>query len=98
MSRRLVVRREAEADAAQAFRWYEERRPGLGEEFLGVVDNALAVIERSPETFSRVHKEVRRVLTRRFPFAVFYVVTPDTVSVLAILHQASDPERWKNRL
>lgn len=88
----------AESDAAETYRWYEQRKAGLGEEFFSVVDDTLALIERTPETFLRIHKELRRVLTRRFPFAVFCVVTPDTISVLAILHQASDPERWKARL
>ena len=98
MSRRLIVRPEAESDAAEAYSWYETRRSGLGEEFFAVVDQAFALIERSPETFPRIHEDVRRVLTKRFPFAVFYVVTPTTISVLAVLHQASDPERWRERV
>jgi hypothetical protein len=34
MSRRLIVRPEAELEMADAFDWYEERVPGLGAEFL----------------------------------------------------------------
>ncbi len=98
MSGRLVVRSEAGSDVAEAYRWYEERRAGLGEEFFKVVDDAFAVIERSPETFPRIYKDLRRVLTKRFPFAVFYVVSPEVISIVAILHQASDPERWKGRV
>jgi plasmid stabilization system protein ParE len=97
MSRRLIVRPEAEADADEAYRWYEQRRTGLGEDFFAVVDQALDLIERSPTAFPRVHKDVRRLLTKRFPFAVFYVVTPDAIAILAIRHQASDPERWRSR-
>ena len=33
MSRRLIVRPEAEAEMADAFDWYEARVPGLGSEF-----------------------------------------------------------------
>jgi plasmid stabilization system protein ParE len=54
-------------------------------------------IERSPEARRLVHNQVRRVLTRRFPFAAFYVVGPDHVSGIAVLHQASDPQRWQSR-
>ena len=30
MRHRLIIRPEAEADMAEAFDWYEQRRPGLG--------------------------------------------------------------------
>ena len=38
MSRRLIVRPEAEAEMTDAFDWYEDRVPGLGSEFLLCVD------------------------------------------------------------
>ena len=34
MSRRLIVRPEAEEELTDAFDWYEDRVPGLGSEFL----------------------------------------------------------------
>ena len=73
MSRRLIVRPEAEAEMADAFDWYEDRVPGLGSEFLLCVDAAFNAILRSPYQYPRVHKIVRRALTRRFPFKVFFV-------------------------
>jgi len=80
VSRRLIVRPEAEAELVDAFDWYEERVPGLGSEFLLCVDAAFGSILRSPQQFPRVHRIVRRTLTRRFPYEVFFVrdrgVTP----------------------
>jgi hypothetical protein len=35
------------------------------------------------------------VLVRRFPDAVFFVVEPERVVVLAILHQYEDPAKWQ---
>jgi plasmid stabilization system protein ParE len=46
---RLVVRDAAEQDISEAARWYEERSPGLGSEFLRAVDVTLAEIARMPE-------------------------------------------------
>ena len=46
----VVIRPEAEADVAEAFAWYEERRPGLGDRFLLSVEAVLAAIERYPES------------------------------------------------
>jgi len=48
---RLVVRGAAEQDIAEAARWYEERSPGLGGEFLRAVDVTLAEIAHMPERF-----------------------------------------------
>jgi hypothetical protein len=36
----LVIAPGAELDIAEAYVWYEGRRPGLGEEFLSSVDAA----------------------------------------------------------
>jgi plasmid stabilization system protein ParE len=45
-----------------------------------------------------VYQRVRRVLVRRFPYAVFFVEEGDEmIEVLAVLHQASAPARWKSR-
>ena len=42
MSRRLIVRPEAEAEMTEAYDWYEDRVPGLGSEFLLCVDAVLS--------------------------------------------------------
>ena len=97
MSRRLSVRPEAERDVATAYDWYEKREAGLGQRFMSQLDAALAVIEQTPELHRKLYREVRRTLIRRFPFGVFYVVKEEDVVVIAVLHQASDPERWKSR-
>ena len=41
MGANLVVAPEAELDLTEAYIWYEARRVGLGEEFLGSVDACL---------------------------------------------------------
>ena len=97
MSRGLVLRPEAEADALEAYRWYNEQLPGLGEEFLAEVDRALETIRANPETPRKLHREFRRVLTRRFPYAAFYATQGDRIVVFAIVHTARDPRLWRKR-
>ena len=46
MSYTFTIRPEAEADLAEAKRWYEERRQGLGADFVLCVDEALERIRR----------------------------------------------------
>ena len=98
MSRRLIVRPEAEAEMADAFDWHEDRVPGLGSEFLLCVDAVFNAILRSPHQYPRVHKTVRRALTRRFPFEVFFVEDDERVVVLSVFHAKRNPKRWQERI
>lgn len=62
MSRRLIIRPEAETDMAEAFDWYEERRSGLGREFLEAIRTALAEVTENPLHHSVIYRDVRRAL------------------------------------
>lgn len=68
MTLAVILRPEASEDLTDAYLWYEDKRHGLGEEFLLVVDAAIEKIRRSPDAYPIIHRNVRRVLTRRFPY------------------------------
>jgi len=91
------IRPEARADLASAARWYEEQRTGLGSEFLDEVLRTLAMIEETPELYPRVHEDIRRAVTRRFPFGVFYISEGSDQVVLAVMHCSRDPMTWQRR-
>lgn len=90
----LVFRPKVGRDLPGAFGWYEEQRPGLGEEFLGAVDESFDAVERFPELFPRVHGEVRRAMVSRFPYVVFYRIEATRIVVLAVLQTTRDPDLW----
>jgi len=98
MSRRLIVRPEAEADLREAVLWYDQQKQELGEEFLDAVDDAIASIRRYPLMQPAIYKDARRTLTRRFPYGVFYVVGPACISVIAVFHTSRDPKEWQARV
>jgi toxin ParE1/3/4 len=95
--RRIIFKPEALLDATEAYKWYEERDPGLGAEFMRAVDSCIHQIERHPEMYPVVHKNLRQALTRRFPYSVFYFVEDDTAYVVSVFHASKDPRVWKNR-
>jgi len=99
MNRRLIIRPEAEADLTDAAAWYDSREQGLGLELLSEVYSAIARALKNPESFTRVRQDppVRRVLTRRFPYRVFFIVRPDAIIVFALLHAARHDRVWKYR-
>jgi plasmid stabilization system protein ParE len=101
---KLTVRISDEADAemAEAARWYERNRVGLGLEFLAAVDAAVTRIEENPRIGSRPpgvdDDEIRRVFVRRFPYHVVYIELPDRLQVLAVAHDRRRPAYWVDRL
>jgi toxin ParE1/3/4 len=94
---RVVLSEEAEVDALIAFRFYEERRVGLGERFRYHVGIALARIQASPELSPIIYRDLRQRLVERFPYAVLYRVYPGLVYVVAIMHAKQNPAIWKRR-
>jgi len=100
MSRRLIVRHEAETDIQEAALWYEGQQAGLG---LGFTAEVRAAIRHAVE-WPLVHRPmrsrppVRRVLTERFPYRVLYLVREDAVVVFAVIHAARHDREWKRRL
>lgn len=88
MNWRVSIRAAAVADLREAQAWYEGRRPGLGGEFLLSVADALTRLEQSPERFPLYYRGFRRVLTKRFPYKLFYRIEGEAVIVFRILHAA----------
>ena len=97
MTYQVVVRPEAAREVQEAFDWYEGRSEGLGLEFLRAADASLASVQRNPLAFPKVHKEVRRVLIRKFPYALFYIVEEESIAVVACFHARRDPIDWLRR-
>ena len=90
---KATLRPEAEEDLESAAHWYEERRQGLGGRLL----HTTGLIAENPRRYPRIHGEIRRAVTPRFPFGVFYLMEGDAVVVVAVMHASRDPARWKER-
>ena len=93
----LFVRPAAAADIEEAFAWYEAQRPGLGDEYLEAVNHALTAVRESPRLHGVVHRDVRRVKVRRFPYSVFYRILKEDIVVVGCFHASRDPHRWRRR-
>lgn len=95
---RSGFRPAASADVQAAYEWYEAQHPGLGNEFIAAVDTAVASILAFPEAYPVVHRGARRVLLERFPYGLYYRIESTRVVVVACMHAARDPRRWRSRL
>jgi len=97
MTYTVIVRPEAEREIQEAFDWYEERNEGLGLEFLRAADACLSGVQRNPEAFAVVHEKVHRALLRKFPYALFYLISENKIVVIACFHIKRTPADWQRR-
>ena len=97
MIRRVQILPEAEADITEAYQWYENKAKGLGLEFVRAVDARLELIRRNPLAFAPIHKDVRRVLLRKFPYGIYYLLGSEGIAVLACFHAKRDPALLRGR-
>ena len=93
----IIVRPAAAADIDDAFLWYEGQRVGLGHEFLAAAQTSIDAIAEHPLRFQTIRRNTRRVLLRRFPYAVYFAVEGDFVVALAVVHASRNPDQWQGR-
>ena len=87
-----------EADVEAAFDWYEGEEPELGFEFLKELRAAYQRILDHPFGYQELRSRIRRALTRRFPYAVYFAVEGESIVIVAVLSTARDPAEWQRRI
>jgi toxin ParE1/3/4 len=94
----VIFSPRARAELIDAQDWYENEAPGLGRSFRAAVDAVVQRMSASPRQFPVIHKNVRRALLRRFPYALMFVIEADeTLTVIACFHGSRDPVHWQKR-
>ncbi|MDV6216359.1 hypothetical protein R1T15_17715 [Mucilaginibacter sp. L3T2-6] len=68
--------------AKEAYDWYEEQLPGLGNRFLGELDTCFNKLEKQPLLYAKIKNNFRQVLFASFPFEII----KDGVVVYAVFH------------
>lgn len=88
----------ASTELAEAVRWYEQQRPGLGGDLFDAVVATIDLIRAHPEIgAARGRLPTRQMRVPRFPYHVVYRVRELDVSVVALAHTSRRPGYWKHR-
>lgn len=77
--------------------FYEKQGPGLGEYFF---DSLFSDID-SLALYAGIHPKVfgyHRLLSKRFPYAVYYTLDSDLIVVFRVLDLRRDPDRIRQAL
>ncbi len=102
MTREVTLDPDAAVELEAAAIWYNDKRPGLGLQFLAAVDRAIQHAVRWPHTGTLVDDlppdlTVRRLPVSRFPYHVAYMVDEDRLHILAVAHDRRRPGYWRQR-
>ena len=84
-------------DLRNGWFFYERQSPGLGDRFLDAIEAEVQTLA----LYAGIHLKVEgfyRMLIRRFPFALYYLIDDDTIAIYAILDCRRDPNGLHKRL
>lgn len=88
----------AERDLVEGFHFYERQLEGIGSYFLDSLFSDIDALALNagihPLRFNRYHQ----LLSKRFPFAIYYRVVGDKALVYAVLDCRRSPAWVRNRL
>ncbi len=88
----------AEDDLVDGYNFYEDQAPGVGIYFLDCIYSDVESLVLYAGIHRIVHKNYRRMLSERFPFAIYYTVSGDKVNIHAIIDCRRDPAWIRDRL
>ncbi len=88
----------AQVELDDAVEYYNSESPGLGDQFLLDVVNALERIKQYPEAWHPFEDNTRRCQTRRFPYGVVYQSLKSEILIVAIAHLHRKPDYWGDRI
>ena len=100
---RVDLHPEARAEFRSASLWYEERRDGLGDEFVAAISADIQRIGDATKLFPRwpgteqAPAVIRKALVERFPYVIAFEEHEHYALVLAVAHQKRRPLYWLRR-
>jgi plasmid stabilization system protein ParE len=95
---RIEILDQAKRDLIEGFHFYEEQGKELGSYFLTNLYADIDSLHFSAGSHSKPYEHYHRLLSRRFPFAVFYTVREDAVFIHAVLDCRRNPAWIRERL
>ena len=93
----ILFHPDAVEEAAAARQWYADRSTVAATAFDAELDRGVDSLREAPLRWPPDSKDVRRLLLRRFPFALIYCIKLDEIQVIAVAHLNRQPGYWRDR-
>ena len=78
---KIEILDKAEDDLVEGYLFYEQQQAGLGAYFLESLYSDIESLRLYAGIHRNAYGEFRRMLSKRFPFAIFYTVTDEAARV-----------------
>jgi len=95
---KIKILESAKQDLREGFDFYESQERGIGNYFLETLFSDIASLQLFAGIHSLHFGRYHRLLSKRFPFAVYYRIEGDEVKVYAVLDCRRDPAWIRKRL
>ena len=82
---------EAELELNLSIDYYEDCSRGLGAEFAIEAYSTIQRIIEHPMAWPVLEDNVRRSLTKRFPYGILYMINSEHIFILAVMNLHRDP-------
>jgi ParE toxin of type II toxin-antitoxin system, parDE len=89
---------EAADEYEEAVVYYEDCQTGLGKQLTQEIDASINLILAFPKAWTTLNGEIKRILVRRFPFGLLYILRNDEIYILAVMNLNRKPNYWKERV
>jgi plasmid stabilization system protein ParE len=94
---KYVFHPDALNEYSEAVQYYSQQRTEVAQAFIDAVEDAIYRIREAPTRWTVIEEDVRRCLTRSFPYGILYTIESDYILILAVMHCNREPGYWKNR-
>jgi hypothetical protein len=94
----VQISEDAQADLNEGFLFYEAQEPGLGDYFIACLRADIEGLKVSGGVHRLVYADYRRLLSKVFPYGVFYTMEGGRAAVWAVLDLRSNPEWIREQL
>ena len=95
---KIKILNSANQDLVDGYWFYEKQEEGLGIYFLDTLFSDIDSLKVYAGIHSMHFEKYHRLLSKRFPFAVYYRVENDTVLVYAVLDCRRNPAWIRNKM
>lgn len=95
---RIRIADDAFADLDDGYWFYELQDAGLGDYFASALRSDIEGLRISAGIHRRDYRDYHRVLSRVFPYAIYYTFAEDEAVVWAVIDCRRDPEWIRDRL
>jgi len=95
---KIRILRSAQKDLREGYWFYEKQEPGVGSYFLDSLNSDIESLKVYAGIHAKHFKKYHRLLSKRFPFAVYYKVVDKDVLIYAVLDCRRSPAWIRKRL